>query len=77
MTIRKQDLIDIIHEIDKAVDLLINDSYRKHQAIKELQKRNAQLEAKNQDTLNQIKDYIKELEQIRSHHANSYNTVKK
>lgn len=71
--ITKQHLIRLIKEIDSNIDGLLFKITNQEKIIHDLQSQNENLKMNNQKTLDQIKEYIKELEQIRSHYVNSNN----
>ncbi len=73
MKITKQHLINLIKEIDSKIDGLLTNINDQDKTIKDLRSQNEDLRLNNQKTLDQIKEYIKELEQIRSHYVNSNN----
>lgn len=73
MKITTQKLIQTIEEISDKINFLQNEMQLKEQEIKDLQEKNDKLINSNHTTLSQIKDYIKELEVIRSHYANNKN----
>ncbi|RTK92688.1 MAG: hypothetical protein EKK61_03105 [Rickettsiales bacterium] len=73
MKITKQHLINLIKEIDGNIDGLLTKINNQGKIINDLKSQNENLRLNNQKTLDQIKEYIKELEQIRSHYVNSNN----
>lgn len=73
MKITKQHLINLIKEIDSNIDGLLTKINNQEKIIHDLQSQNENLRLNNQKTLDQIKEYIKELEQIRNHYVNSNN----
>lgn len=73
MQVTTQDLLQIIEEISNKINLLKEELKLKDQQIGELTTRNNELETSNHNTLSQIKEYIKELEAIRSHYAGNKN----
>lgn len=73
MKITKQHLISLIKEINSKVDSLLFKINNQEKIISDLQAQNENLKLNNQKTLDQIKEYIKELEQIRSHYVNINN----
>ncbi len=75
MKITKQHLINLIKEIDGNIDGLLTKINNQGKIINDLQSQNENLRLNNQKTLDQIKEYIKELEQIRSHYVNSNNNT--
>ncbi len=75
MEITKQQLIEIIREIGEKTEKLVADSARQSQQIEDLKSQNEDLKKSNQATLDQIKEYIQELEQIRSHYVDSNNNT--
>jgi hypothetical protein len=75
MEITKQQLIEIIREIGEKTEKLVANSARQSQQIEDLKSQNEVLKKSNQATLDQIKEYIQELEQIRSHYVDSNNNT--
>jgi len=75
MKITKQQLIDTIHQIGNKVDDLVVKSAKQEKQIIELKLQNDELKKSNQATLDQIKEYIQELEQIRNHYVDSNNNT--
>jgi len=75
MEITKQQLIEIIREIGEKTEKLVVNSARQSQQIEDLKSQNEDLKKSNQATLDQIKEYIQELEQIRSHYVDSNNNT--
>lgn len=73
MQVTTQDLLQIIEEISNKINLLKEELELKDQQIGELTTRNNELETSNHNTLSQIKEYIQELEVIRSHYAGNKN----
>ena len=76
MEITKQQLIEIIHEIGEKIEKLAAKSARQRQQIKDLESQNEDLKKSSQATLDQVREYIKELEQIRSHYVDSNNNIR-
>ena len=74
MELTKQDLFDLIHQTDRKIDKLLNRISKQEQRILDLETQNNDLKRSNQATLSQIKEYIKELEQIRNHYVDSNNS---
>jgi predicted RNase H-like nuclease (RuvC/YqgF family) len=74
MEVTKQDLFDLIHQTDRKIDKLLNRISKQEQRILDLETQNNDLKRSNQATLSQIKEYIKELEQIRNHYVDSNNS---
>ena len=74
MEVTKQDLFDLIHQTDRKIDKLLNRISKQEQRILDLETQNNDLKRGNQETLSQIKEYIKELEQIRNHYVDSNNS---
>ena len=74
MEVTKQDLFDLIHQTDRKIDELLNKISKQEQRILDLETQNNDLKRGNQETLSQIKEYIKELEQIRNHYVDSNNS---
>jgi ElaB/YqjD/DUF883 family membrane-anchored ribosome-binding protein len=75
MEITKQQLIDTIHHISDKIDEMLVKSAKQAQQIMDLQSQNKELKKNNQETLDQIKEYIQELEQIRNHYVDSHNNT--
>ena len=75
MKITEQQLIDTIHQIGNKVDDLVVKSAKQEKQIIELKLQNDELKKSNQATLDQIKEYIQELEQIRNHYVDSNNNT--
>jgi predicted nucleic acid-binding Zn-ribbon protein len=75
MEVTKQQLIETIHYISDKIDEIMVKSAKKEQQIIDLLSQNEELKNSNQATLDQIKEYIKELEQIRSHYVDSHNNT--
>lgn len=73
MELTKKPLIDIIKQISNDIDRLQSELLQKEQQISDLKQQNEQLKKNNSATLDQIREYIKELEQIRSHYVDSNN----
>lgn len=65
MTITKSSLLKTISIIDEKVTSLLSKISALEEEISALKSEKAELESNNQSTLDQIKEYIKELEQIR------------
>ena len=76
MEVDKKALIYLIKQINKNVDKLIFELNLKDRQVEELKIQNQELKNSNQAVLNQIKEYIKELEQIRNHYVDSNNNSK-
>jgi predicted RNase H-like nuclease (RuvC/YqgF family) len=76
MEVDKKALIYLIKQINKNVDKLIFELNLKDRRVEELKMQNQELKNSNQAVLNQIKEYIKELEQIRNHYVDSNNNSK-
>lgn len=72
----KQSLINLINQIDDKIENLLTKINTQQQTIKELESQNEHLKRNNQKTLDQIKEYIRELEQIRAHYVNSHDNDK-
>ncbi|MDG1436222.1 MAG: hypothetical protein P8P83_00280 [Rickettsiaceae bacterium] len=77
MTITKQQLIDTICEIGNRIDRLVEKSANYEKQIDNLTLQNAELKKQNQATLDQVKEYVQELETIRNHYVNSNNNTGK
>ena len=76
MELTKKSLVDLIKEINESVCNMKAESAIKDKHIQELKLQNQELKESNLATLNQIKKYIKELEQIKSHYVDSNNHSK-
>jgi hypothetical protein len=76
MKVTKQYLSGLIQELEEKIDILFATSGKQAELIKTLQKRNSDLESNNNKTLEQIKDYVKELEQIRNYYVSSNDNSK-
>jgi predicted DNA-binding protein YlxM (UPF0122 family) len=76
MEITKKALIDLIKKIDAGIEEMSNKLQKQEQEIKDMQLQNQSLKENNRATLEQIKEYIKELEKIRSHYVDSNNQSK-
>ena len=74
MEVTKHDLFDLIRQTDRKIDELLNKISKQEQRILDLETQNNDLKRGNQATLSQIKEYIKELEQIRNHYVDSNNS---
>ncbi len=75
MLITKQQLIGTIHKISEKIDKLNIKLVNQEKKIKELELHNQALNKNHQNTLNQIKEYIKELEKIRNHYVDNNNNT--
>ena len=75
MEITKKNLIDLINEIGENIDRLSVKLAKQEGVIEDLKSQNEKLKQSNHDTLDQIKEYIEELEQIRSHYVDSNNNI--
>lgn len=75
MEVTKQNLIDLIHEISENVDKLNAKLAKQEKILNDLKSENERLKQNNQTVLDQIKEYIEELEQIRSHYVDSNNKL--
>ena len=76
MEVDKKALIHLIKQINSNVDKLIFELNVKDKQIEELKIQNQELKNNSATILNQIKEYIKELEQIRNHYVDSNNNSK-
>ena len=77
MKTTKKNLIDLIHEINDNIDGLNKRLAKQEKMIQDLKSQNESLKQNNHDTLDLIKEYIEELEQIRSHYVDSNNNTSK
>lgn len=75
MEITKKNLIDLINEIGENIDRLNVKLEKQESVIEDLKSQNEKLKQNNHDTLDQIKEYIEELEQIRSQYVDSNNNI--
>lgn len=76
MEVDKKALIHLIKQINNNVDKLIFELNVKDKQIEELKIQNQELKNNSATILNQIKEYIKELEEIRNHYVDSNNNSK-
>lgn len=76
MEITKNHLIELIRHIDVGVSQMSDKLQAQEQEIQELRMQNQALKDSNKATLDQIKQYIKELEEIRNHYVDSNNKSK-
>lgn len=76
MEITKKTLIDLIKKIDLGIEEMSNKLQKQEQEIKDMQLQNQSFKENNRATLEQIKEYIKELEKIRSHYVDNNNQSK-
>ncbi len=76
MEVDKKALIHLIKKINSNVDKLIFELNVKDKQIEELKIQNQELKNNSATILNQIKEYIKELEEIRNHYVDSNNNSK-
>ncbi len=77
MEITKKNLTDLIHEIGEKIEKLNTQLAKQEETIEDLKYQNENLKKDNRNTLDQIKEYIEELEQIRNHYVNSNNNTSK
>ncbi|MEM6338567.1 MAG: hypothetical protein AAF673_01400 [Pseudomonadota bacterium] len=75
MEIKKKNLIDLINEIGENIDRLNTKLAKQQGFIEDLKSQNEKLKQNNHETLDQIKEYIEELEQIRSQYVDSNNNI--
>ena len=71
----KKNLIDLINEIGENIDRLNAKLAKQEGFIEDLKSQNEKLKQNNHETLDQIKEYIEELEQIRSQYVDSNNNI--
>ncbi len=76
MKVDNKALIYLIKQINRSVDKLIFELNLKDKQIEDLKIQNQELKNSSAVILNQIKEYIKELEQIRNHYVDSNNNSK-
>ena len=75
MEITMKNLIDLINEIGENIDRLNAKLAKQEGFIEDLKSQNEKLKQNNHETLDQIKEYIEELEQIRSQYVDSNNNI--
>ncbi len=73
MKVTKQELLDTIAHISEKLDGVLEKVSDQERQIRDLKSHNSDLVQNNRKTLDQIKEYIKELEEIRNHYVNSSN----
>lgn len=76
MEVDNKALIYLIKQINRSVDKLIFELNLKDKQIEDLKIQNQELKNSSAVILTQIKEYIKELEQIRNHYVDSNNNSK-
>lgn len=76
MEITKQSLMNVISQINSSVESLKKELKEKNREIDELNLYNQTLKQNNKATLDQIRQYIQELEKIRNYYADSNNNSK-
>lgn len=76
MEVSKKLLIDLIKQINSDTEKLISELNLKNKELEDLRMQNKHLKESSLATLDQIREYIKELEQIRTHYVNSNNNSK-
>ena len=76
MEVSKKLLMDLIKQINTDTDNLISELSLKNKEIKDLRMQNEYLKESSLATLDQIREYIKELEQIKTHNVDSNNNSK-
>jgi hypothetical protein len=76
MDVDNKALIYLIKQINRSVDKLIFELNLKDKQIEDLKIQNQELKNSSAIILNQIKEYIKELEQIRNHYVDNNNNSK-
>ena len=76
MEVDKKALIYLIKQINTNVDKLVFELNIKDKQIENLKIQNQELKNTSATILNQIKEYIKELEEIRNHYVDSNNNSK-
>jgi hypothetical protein len=76
MEVSKKLLMDLIKQINTDTDNLISELSLKNKEIKDLRMQNEYLKESSLATLDQIREYIKELEQIKTHYVDSNNNSK-
>lgn len=70
-------LNDLTTKIEGKIDQMLAKLRQQDKLIISLKAKNAELERNNEKTLDQIKEYIKELEQIRAYYVNNNNNSTK
>jgi regulator of replication initiation timing len=73
MEITKKSLIDLIKKIDEQIRKTQSELAAKDKHIQDLTLQNEQLRVSNSQTLDEIREYIKELKKIRNHYVDSNN----
>jgi hypothetical protein len=68
--------MDLIKQINTDTDNLISELSLKNKEIEDLRMQNEHLKESSLATLDQIREYIKELEQIKTHYVDSNNNSK-
>jgi len=76
MEVSKKLLMDLIKQINTDTDNLISELSLKNKEIEDLRMQNEHLKESSLATLDQIREYIKELEQIKTHYVDSNNNSK-
>ena len=76
MEVSKKLLMDLIKQINTDTDNLISELSLKNKEINDLRMQNEYLKESSLATLDQIREYIKELEQIKTHYVDSNNNSK-
>ena len=76
MEVSKKLLMDLIKQINTDTDNLITELSLKNKEIEDLRMQNEHLKESSLATLDQIREYIKELEQIKTHYVDSNNNSK-
>ena len=76
MEVSKKLLMDLIKQINSDTEKLISELNLKNKELEDLRMQNKHLKESSLATLDQIREYIKELEQIRTHYVNSNNNSK-
>ena len=75
MKITKKNLIDIIDEISTSIDAVKAKLKKQESVLENLRLENEKLKQDNCDVLDQIKEYVVELEKIRKHYVNNNNNI--
>lgn len=73
MYVSRDDLIGLIYETGCKIDKILDQRKKDQQIIADLNSENINLTSKNLIMVNQLKNYIQELEKIRTHYVNSNN----
>lgn len=75
MEITHKILIDLINEIGQSIDRINTKLIKQEAIIEKLKSQNIRLNQNNHNILKQIKEYIEELEQIKSQYVDNNNNI--